>query len=79
MNLSKNLTNLAKDDLSKLLKKMIVSNKTILQGREIVVEAYENLKIVEANLNESDVVYDNISQYAQTFYLNNRAQDIFVI
>lgn len=30
MNLSKNLTNLAKDDLSKLLKKMIVSNKTIL-------------------------------------------------
>lgn len=34
-------------------------------------KAYKNFKIFETNLNENDTIYENISQYAQTFCLNN--------
>lgn len=54
VDLSKNLTNLAEDDLSKPLKKMIVSNRNSFYNmKRDSTEICENFQIVEINLEGS--------------------------
>jgi len=56
--LPKNLINLAEDDLSKPLKKMIVGDKRVLYYRRKYMEIYhKNFKIVETNLKKQFMSY----------------------